>query len=195
MALDLSRSCLFKFFITNLNDLNMLVGRKLFVKLIYLMLNILIYIVLGCRYREFGEVGINDSRKMNLGAYRSSNNNALGNIFYIAKILLYLLREYILTVFKNDNGFKSTCYIAIIILVKITHITGSEPAVRGEYVCRRPVILVIADHYVITLYYGEDVNESDAAELCDVIAEKYPDVDVSFQNGGQSVYYYIIALE
>ena len=50
-------------------------------------------------------------------------------------------------------------------------------------------------HYVITLYYGEDVNESDAAELCEVIAEKYPDVDVSFQNGGQSVYYYIIALE
>ena len=50
-------------------------------------------------------------------------------------------------------------------------------------------------HYVITLYYGEDVNESDAAELCEIIAEKYPDVDVSFQNGGQSVYYYIIAME
>lgn len=50
-------------------------------------------------------------------------------------------------------------------------------------------------HYVITLYYGEDVNEADASALCDVIAEKYPDVDVSFQNGGQAVYYYIIALE
>ena len=50
-------------------------------------------------------------------------------------------------------------------------------------------------HCVITLYYGEDVNEGDASALCDVIAEKYPDCEVSFQNGGQSVYYYIIAME
>ena len=50
-------------------------------------------------------------------------------------------------------------------------------------------------HCVITLYYGEDVNEADASALCDVVAEKYPDCEVSFQNGGQSVYYYIIAME
>ena len=50
-------------------------------------------------------------------------------------------------------------------------------------------------HCVITLYYGEDVNEADASALCDTIAEKYPDCEVSFQNGGQSVYYYIIAME
>ena len=50
-------------------------------------------------------------------------------------------------------------------------------------------------HQVITLYYGEDVNEEEAAALSEVIAEKYPDCDVDFHNGGQSVYYYIIALE
>ncbi len=50
-------------------------------------------------------------------------------------------------------------------------------------------------HQVITLYYGEDVKEEDAEEICATIAEKYPDCDVDFHNGGQSVYYYIISLE
>ena len=50
-------------------------------------------------------------------------------------------------------------------------------------------------HQVITLYYGEDVNEEDAEALCQVIAEKYPDCDVDFHNGGQAVYYYIMSLE
>ena len=50
-------------------------------------------------------------------------------------------------------------------------------------------------HQVITLYYGEDVKEEEAEALSAVIAEKYPDCDVDFHNGGQSVYYYILALE
>ena len=50
-------------------------------------------------------------------------------------------------------------------------------------------------HQVIRLYYGEDVKEEEAEALCEVIAEKYPDCDVDFLNGGQSVYYYIMSLE
>ncbi len=50
-------------------------------------------------------------------------------------------------------------------------------------------------HQMITLYYGEEVKESDAEALCETIAEKYPDCDVDFHNGGQSVYYYILSLE
>ncbi len=50
-------------------------------------------------------------------------------------------------------------------------------------------------HQMITLYYGEDVKEEDAEALCSAIAEKYPDCDVDFHNGGQSVYYYILSLE
>ena len=50
-------------------------------------------------------------------------------------------------------------------------------------------------HQVITLYYGEDVKEEEAAALCETIAEKYPDCDVDFHNGGQAVYYYILSLE
>ena len=50
-------------------------------------------------------------------------------------------------------------------------------------------------HQMIRLYYGEDVKEEEAAALCEVIAEKYPDCDVDFLNGGQAVYYYIMSLE
>ena len=50
-------------------------------------------------------------------------------------------------------------------------------------------------HQVITLYYGEDVKEEEAEALAASIAEKYPDCDVDFHNGGQSVYYYILSLE
>ncbi len=50
-------------------------------------------------------------------------------------------------------------------------------------------------HQVITLYYGEDVKEEEASALCETIAEKYPDCDVDFHNGGQAVYYYIMSLE
>ncbi len=50
-------------------------------------------------------------------------------------------------------------------------------------------------HQVITLYYGEDVKEEEAAALSETISEKYPDCDVDFHNGGQAVYYYIISLE
>ncbi len=50
-------------------------------------------------------------------------------------------------------------------------------------------------HQVITLYYGEDVKEEEAEALSATIAENYPDCDVDFHNGGQSVYYYIISME
>ncbi len=50
-------------------------------------------------------------------------------------------------------------------------------------------------HEVITLYYGQDVTEEDAAALTEKVAEAFPDCDVDFHNGGQPVYYYILSLE
>jgi len=50
-------------------------------------------------------------------------------------------------------------------------------------------------HQVITLYYGEDVKKSEAEALVEAVSEQYPDCDVDFHNGGQSVYYYIISME
>ncbi|MBQ8406544.1 MAG: DAK2 domain-containing protein, partial [Clostridia bacterium] len=50
-------------------------------------------------------------------------------------------------------------------------------------------------HQVITLYYGEDIKEDEAATLCEQISEKYPDCDVDYHAGGQPVYCYILSLE
>ena len=55
--------------------------------------------------------------------------------------------------------------------------------------------MVDEDSELITIYYGEDVNEEDAEALGEALEEKYPDCDVSVRSGGQPVYYYFIAVE
>ncbi len=47
----------------------------------------------------------------------------------------------------------------------------------------------------VTIYYGEDVKESDAQILAEKVQSKFPMVDVTVVNGGQNIYYYLIALE
>ena len=51
------------------------------------------------------------------------------------------------------------------------------------------------DISTITLFYGKDVNPVDAGALVDRLVEKYPDLEVNIQNGGQPLYYYFISLE
>ena len=51
------------------------------------------------------------------------------------------------------------------------------------------------DIELISIYYGSDVTEEDAAALCDTITNKYPAVDVELQYGGQPIYYYVISAE
>ncbi len=51
------------------------------------------------------------------------------------------------------------------------------------------------NHSLINIYYGADVKEQEAMQLCADVAEIYPDCDVECYNGGQSVYYYILSLE
>ena len=50
-------------------------------------------------------------------------------------------------------------------------------------------------HEVITLYYGNEIAESDAEALAEKVQEAFPDCDVDFHNGGQPVYYYLVSLE
>ena len=51
------------------------------------------------------------------------------------------------------------------------------------------------DMELVSIYYGSDVTEDDAAALSDAITEKYPSVDVELQYGGQPIYYYVISVE
>ena len=51
------------------------------------------------------------------------------------------------------------------------------------------------DSELISLYYGADVSEEDADLLAEMIAEKYPEVEVEVNAGGQPIYYYVISVE
>lgn len=55
--------------------------------------------------------------------------------------------------------------------------------------------LVDDDSALISLYYGADVSEEDADVFTEKVTEKYPDVDVDAQFGGQPIYYYVLAVE
>ena len=48
---------------------------------------------------------------------------------------------------------------------------------------------------LISLYFGSDVEESDAEKVKEQISAKFPGLDVDIQNGGQPVYYYIVSVE
>ena len=55
--------------------------------------------------------------------------------------------------------------------------------------------LVDEDSELISIYYGADVTEEDAAALTEKIEELYPEVDVDTHSGGQPIYYYVLAVE
>jgi len=48
---------------------------------------------------------------------------------------------------------------------------------------------------IITLYYGEDISESDANELADLLQQDWPDQEIEVIAGGQPHYYYILSVE
>ena len=55
--------------------------------------------------------------------------------------------------------------------------------------------LVDEDSGVISIYYGKDIEKEKATELSAYLENKYSDLDVNLNYGGQNVYYYISAVE
>ncbi|MCL2166882.1 MAG: DAK2 domain-containing protein [Clostridiales bacterium] len=51
------------------------------------------------------------------------------------------------------------------------------------------------EHALVTIYYGEDTSEEDAALLGETVGELYDWVDIEVHDGGQPLYYYLISLE
>jgi len=47
----------------------------------------------------------------------------------------------------------------------------------------------------VTLYYGEQVEQTQAQALCDSLRQIYNDVDIDICYGGQQYYFYIISIE
>ena len=74
---------------------------------------------------------------------------------------------------------------------KITHL-GSDPS---DVVMELLADMADEDSAMISVFYGSDVTEEQAAELEAEINEKYPKLDCMVHNGGQPLYYYIISIE
>ena len=55
--------------------------------------------------------------------------------------------------------------------------------------------LVDEESGIISLYYGSDVKEADATALAEKLQEKYEDLEVELNCGGQPIYYYILSVE
>lgn len=55
--------------------------------------------------------------------------------------------------------------------------------------------LLDEDSELISIYYGEEMEEEAATALADRIMDAYPDVDVEVHPGGQPVYYYVVSVE
>jgi len=51
------------------------------------------------------------------------------------------------------------------------------------------------DSELVTLYYGEDIDEASAKVISSYIEDKYEDVEVEIHYGGQPLYYFIISVE
>ncbi len=54
--------------------------------------------------------------------------------------------------------------------------------------------MVDEDSEIVTLIYGEDIEEAEAQEICDYIVDRY-DIEVEVNDGGQPVYSFIIGVE
>jgi DAK2 domain fusion protein YloV len=96
--------------------------------------------------------------------------------------------------------------------VRETHVDGFDLAVgdiigldKNSIIAKSGQVAVTTEELVaklvdkntvnITLFYGSDIKEEDASTLQALIANKYPDCEVSVISGGQPVYYYIISVE
>ncbi len=55
--------------------------------------------------------------------------------------------------------------------------------------------MVIDEDEILTIYYGDEINEIEANRLEETVAGLYPDLEVEVYYGGQPLYYYIISLE
>ena len=55
--------------------------------------------------------------------------------------------------------------------------------------------LVDEDSELISLYYGQDIQEEDAEKFTQTLEDIYPDIDIDVHMGGQPIYYYVLSVE
>jgi dihydroxyacetone kinase-like predicted kinase len=73
-------------------------------------------------------------------------------------------------------------------------LTASGPGIE-DVILQLLEQMKAAEHEIITAYYGEDVEEAQAAELVNRLREHYPEQEWELIDGGQPHYYYILSAE
>jgi DAK2 domain fusion protein YloV len=68
-----------------------------------------------------------------------------------------------------------------------TEINGVLPKVLEE--------MSIEDFELLSIYYGKDIDQSEAENLAEQIETLYPDLETEVLYGGQSIYHYILGAE
>ncbi len=65
-----------------------------------------------------------------------------------------------------------------------------------EYVCYKLLEDMVDDECsIISIYFGKDIEETNAKKVMKEIEKKFPDYDIEIHDGGQPLYYYIISIE
>lgn len=81
----------------------------------------------------------------------------------------------------------------IIALSKGTLISSGDSV--NNVTCKLVEELVDDETSIVTLYYGDMINEEDANTLLSEIQAKFYDIDVELYYGGQPVYHYLVSVE
>ncbi|MFZ5352619.1 MAG: DAK2 domain-containing protein [Bacillota bacterium] len=55
--------------------------------------------------------------------------------------------------------------------------------------------MINEDSSLISIYYGNELNEEEAQEFCNYVQDAYPDCEIDMHYGGQPLYYYILSVE
>lgn len=51
------------------------------------------------------------------------------------------------------------------------------------------------DAEILSIYYGSDVTEEEAAAMTEKLEQKFPDLEIDVYSGGQPIYYYVFSIE
>jgi len=68
----------------------------------------------------------------------------------------------------------------------------TEPSLALVQLCRE---IEIADGALITIYWGENVEEASALAAKEAIKHERPDVEIELVSGGQPHYHYLVSIE
>jgi len=55
--------------------------------------------------------------------------------------------------------------------------------------------MIASDEEILTIIYGQDVNEEQVKQLEEEIMDSYPNIEIEIHNGGQPIYYFIFSID